>query len=128
MPAVTEVLTHTAGPTARAQEGKLFFVDIEFQESGEVFHRLGVQSLPFLFRLPTGALKREGKISISEADKMTAENFPSYPWSAEDIGSFTAERTGLPAPEVRAIPRRPFGALAVVEAALPLYMPLLNDN
>lgn len=83
-----------------AQENKLFFVDIEFQESQEVFHRLGVTSLPFLFRLPTSALKRDGRIAIAGSDKMTPENFPSYPWTAEDIGAFVGERTGVPAPDI----------------------------
>eukprot|EP00193_Tetraselmis_chui_P018415 CAMPEP_0177792244 /NCGR_PEP_ID=MMETSP0491_2-20121128/24421_1 /TAXON_ID=63592 /ORGANISM="Tetraselmis chuii, Strain PLY429" /LENGTH=338 /DNA_ID=CAMNT_0019314645 /DNA_START=59 /DNA_END=1076 /DNA_ORIENTATION=- len=82
------------------QEGKIFFADIEFQESQEVFHRLGVQALPFVFRLPTSAIKRDGRIALNDNDKMTPDSFPNYPWSAEDMGSFTAERTGLPTPTI----------------------------
>ena len=31
---------------------RVVFADVEFKESQPIFHRLGVKSLPWLFRLP----------------------------------------------------------------------------
>lgn len=98
--------------------GHVFFAELEFKENQEVFQRLGVQSLPNVFRLaPSLQIRRSGAIEVPETERMSMEEFPDYPWSAETIAQFVAMKTGL---RVETIPRKSvmqsrwFGLVAIL--------------
>ena len=76
--------------------GKLFFVDIEFQASGGLFHRLGVASLPHVFRLPPSlVVEGDGPIKLKPDDVMKHADYAKFPWEAEDFASFVQEKVRL---------------------------------
>ena len=75
--------------------GKLFFVDIELKASGELFHRLGVSTLPYVFRLPsTMAFEADGRIKIKPDDVMKHADYSKFPWEADDFAAFIQDRVG----------------------------------
>lgn len=76
--------------------GKLFFTQIEYKRSTELFHRLGVNSLPYIFRLSsTFPIEADGTIKLRPDDVMKHADYSNYPWTAEDMASFIRERTGV---------------------------------
>lgn len=77
----------------------MFFATLEFKESGHIFERLGVNSLPLLLRIPGRLnIRRTGQIDIGNEDKMTSKSHQEYPWSAETIAEFVGLRTGIIGP------------------------------
>ncbi|CAD7704795.1 unnamed protein product [Ostreobium quekettii] len=105
---------HGAGDAA----GRVFFAEMEFRESKEIFERLGADSLPFIFHVAPGfAVGRSGPIGVPEGDRMSMKDHPKYPWPAEAIAEFVAAKTGLGVDEIerRSILQSPFfGILALV--------------
>ena len=68
-------------------------MDIEFQSSGGLFHRLGVSALPYVFRLaPMLAIEGDGAIKIRQDDVMKHADYAKFPWEAEDFASFVQEK------------------------------------
>eukprot|EP01024_Parvocaulis_polyphysoides_P011526 TRINITY_DN14045_c0_g1_i4.p1 TRINITY_DN14045_c0_g1~~TRINITY_DN14045_c0_g1_i4.p1 ORF type:complete len:334 (-),score=27.91 TRINITY_DN14045_c0_g1_i4:91-1092(-) len=86
---------------SKKNQDSLFFCEIEFGESKDIFARLGVQSLPFVFRLSEDhQIGGNGMISIGSGDQMEQKEFRSYPWMGEDFVSFVSDRTGMQAEEI----------------------------
>eukprot|EP00884_Botryococcus_braunii_P008484 jgi/Botrbrau1/17637/Bobra.0166s0068.1 len=100
--------------------GKIFLVQVEYQDSDELFRRFGVNSLPHIFRLsPTTAVGRDGSIKLKHDDVMRHEHYGHEIWGADDMASFVRDKTGLDVgkvekPNVAQNPLTPVVALAVV--------------
>ena len=68
-------------------------MQIEYQRNGQLFHRLGVNSLPYIFRLsPSFPIEADGTIKLRTDEVMKHADYASYPWKAEDIASFVQEK------------------------------------
>ena len=87
--------THQAqADNASPGAGQLFFAELDFTESQEVFRRLNAQSL-FIFRLPqTMAVAVGENIKLKDQDMLRPERHPKQPVPAEDMVSFVRDRTG----------------------------------
>lgn len=74
----------------------VFFVDLEFKESKAIFHRLGVQSLPWIVHvnpnLPVGA---DGVIKFKQDEVMRHDDYGHHHWKAEDMAAFLRDKTGI---------------------------------
>ncbi|KAK9803487.1 hypothetical protein WJX73_007543 [Symbiochloris irregularis] len=76
--------------------GKLFFALVEYRRSGQLFHRLGVTSLPYIFRLASSfQIEADGTLKLRSEDAMKHSDYSAYPWTAEDMASFVQEKTGV---------------------------------
>ena len=76
--------------------GKLFFMQIEYKRSGQLFHRLGVNSLPFIFRLsPSFPIEADGTVKLRSDDSMKHADYAGYPWTADDMATFVREKVIL---------------------------------
>ncbi|KAK9826559.1 hypothetical protein WJX74_002791 [Apatococcus lobatus] len=72
-----------------------FFIVLDFHDSEPVFHRLGVNTLPYIFRLPSSKAIEAGAIKLRPDDQMRMEDYSSFPWSANDMAGFLQEKTGI---------------------------------
>lgn len=103
---------------------KIFFVDLIYEESQEVFHRLNVQQLPYVFLWsPQATFKRGGMIEPPVSDKLSNAVISKYPWPAEDMLKWFKTRSGLDAPDIQRPtflndPMFPMYALAAVATAI----------
>ena len=78
---------------AAGNAGKLFFAQIEYKRSAELFHRLGVNSLPYIFRLSSSfPVEADGTIKLRTDEVMKHADYAAYPWTAEDMSSFVREK------------------------------------
>lgn len=81
---------------------QVFLVQVEYEESGELFRRFNVNSLPFIVRLsPTTAVGKDGNIKLKHDDVMRHEHYGHEIWSADDMASFLRDKTGLDVGKVR---------------------------
>lgn len=72
----------------------IFFADLEFTESQEVFRRLNAQTL-FLFRLPPNLAVTPGEtLRLKDQEILRPEKRPTQPVPAEEMVTFVRERTG----------------------------------
>ena len=73
--------------------GKLFFAEIEYKRSAELFHRLGINSLPYIFSLSSSfSVDTDGTIKLRSDEVMKHADYGSYPWTAEDMSAFVQEK------------------------------------
>lgn len=73
---------------------KIYFAELDFTESQEVFRRLNAQSL-FIFRLaPSSTVTPGENIKIKDQDMLRPERHPKQPVPAEDMVAFVRDRTG----------------------------------
>ena len=80
------------GPSS-PEFSKLFFIEIEYKDSPELFGALQVNSLPMILRIsPSTSFSRAGNFALKETDKMDGRRFS---WDAEGVASFVKSRTGL---------------------------------
>lgn len=85
-------------PEGTDRAGKVFFATLELETASDVFKRLGVESLPFVFRLPPhSAVSKTGSIEIPKTETMTFDQYPKYPWKAEAFADFVKKRAGIAA-------------------------------
>lgn len=92
--AKTYAATHVGKPTS----GAAFFARMEFSRSKNLFGRLGIKALPYVARIPPSLSVTEGGAVILPSEEVLSTS--SYPWSAEQIAGWVAERSGLPVGEV----------------------------
>jgi oligosaccharyltransferase complex subunit gamma len=78
------------------REGKVFFAELDYnEESRDIFHRLGVSSLPYAFHLPGSVVARgDAKLKLDKDDRMTSKS-NALPWDASTFQHFTGERVGI---------------------------------
>ncbi|KAK9816628.1 hypothetical protein WJX72_003054 [[Myrmecia] bisecta] len=102
---------------------KLFFAEMEFMANQQVFQRLGINSLPHVFRLPPSTnVGKDGTIKLKDDDAMKHGDYSKYPWTADDFASFVLEKTGIPVgpierPSLFKSPLFPFLALGFLGSA-----------
>eukprot|EP00958_Prasinococcus_capsulatus_P010771 scaffold1056_cov564-Prasinococcus_capsulatus_cf.AAC.3 len=101
---------------------KLFFVEVEYKESPEIFHALQINSLPMILRISPSLTTNADSLTfdIKDADKMDGRK---YGWDAEGIASFVKSRTSLRVdaikrPSVTDEPWFPFVALISLASAV----------
>lgn len=81
--------------------GKVFPVEIEYMRTGEVFSRLPTKSLPYIFHVgPQFNVEGDGPLKLTAADVMQASDYQNYPWTAHDMGGWSAEVTGMKAAKI----------------------------
>ncbi|GMH39009.1 hypothetical protein BSKO_06907 [Bryopsis sp. KO-2023] len=100
-----------------SRAGQVFFATLEYKDSGHIFERLGVVTLPMIFRMPGKThVRRTGSIDVAKEDTMVPKTHPNYPWSAETIAEFVKSRTGLAVEEIPrySITRSPYFVLIVL--------------
>lgn len=75
---------------------KIFFVELAYESGMDLFRRMGVEGLPFVFLwLPAQiAPRKDGKITIPAQNKF-GSGAQAFPWPAEYFAGFTKARTGL---------------------------------
>ena len=82
--------TH-AGKTT---EGKVFFIRLMFEDARDAFGRLGVRGLPYNARIPPSLhIKPTGSIPLPKEELLSTSM--SAGLTAQEVGSFVQERTGL---------------------------------
>jgi oligosaccharyltransferase complex subunit gamma len=110
--AKTYASTHRGQPAA----GSVVFARMEFSKVKELFGRLGVQSLPYMARVPPGlAISEGGAITLPREELMSPA---SYPWTAEAIAEFVTERSGLPVGKIERSPLISARLMPVVSLAV----------
>lgn len=110
------VQAYKAGPDA----GKVFFVDMWFEQSSPVLSRLGLTTVPALFHWGPAQAGKPGK-KIPLPKDAQCGGISSYPWPAESIATFIKGRTLLghapiDRPSFLKSPLFPLFALAVLAA------------
>lgn len=91
----TYAAAHAGKPTA----GAVFFARMEFSRSQQLFGRMGISALPYLARIPPGLpITEGGAITVAKEDVLSAA---AYPWSAEQIAEYVAERCGVAVGEIK---------------------------
>lgn len=81
--------------------GKVFFVEIEFTKSAEVFARLNTKSLPYVFCInPTFSTEGSGVLRVPSTRTMQPQNYAAYPWTAHDMAGFVVETTSIKAARI----------------------------
>jgi oligosaccharyltransferase complex subunit gamma len=79
-------------PTA----GKVFFGEMEFTEAQDVFRRLGVDKMPYIFRISTTTnVPAGGNIKLKRDDVLQIEQLGHYPITTDDLSDFVKEKTGV---------------------------------
>ena len=71
----------------------LFFATLDFESAREAFHRLGVQSLPWVISVsPDAAVPPDGDIEILGDAVMRHARYGHRHWSAADFARFASDR------------------------------------
>ena len=71
----------------------LFFATLDFESAREAFHRLGVQSLPWVISIsPEASVPAEGDIEILGDAVMRHARYGHRHWSAADFAKFASDR------------------------------------
>jgi oligosaccharyltransferase complex subunit gamma len=71
----------------------LFFATLDFEQAREAFHRLGVQSLPWVISVsPAAAVPAEGDIELLGDAVMRHARYGHRHWSAADFARFASDR------------------------------------
>jgi len=71
----------------------LFFATLDFESAREAFHRLGVQSLPWIVSIsPGAAIPAEGDIEVLGDGVMRHARYGHRHWSAADFARFASDR------------------------------------
>ena len=71
----------------------LFFATLDFESAREAFHRLGVQSLPWVISVsPDAAVPADGDIEILGDAVMRHARYGHRHWSAADFARFASDR------------------------------------
>lgn len=99
-----------------------FFVEILFEDAPRVFHAVGANQVPYIFRVPGSRRVSLSEFPVADGDKMTFQTVgggSKYPWPAETILSFFSE---LEAAEVHrpSLVKSPFFPVMVLGALLAL--------
>ncbi|KAF6261066.1 hypothetical protein COO60DRAFT_821537 [Scenedesmus sp. NREL 46B-D3] len=77
-----------------------FFIELVYERSKDVFQRLGVQQLPFVFHWGPDAVVREGRsIKVAKSSEC-GPSIKAYPWPAEELLRCATGNTGLAGGEV----------------------------
>eukprot|EP00878_Enallax_costatus_P013988 GHUV01014628.1.p1 GENE.GHUV01014628.1~~GHUV01014628.1.p1 ORF type:complete len:325 (+),score=65.92 GHUV01014628.1:255-1229(+) len=103
------------GPDAN----KVFFVELVYERSKDVFQRLGVTQLPYIFNWGPDATAKEGRgIKLSKSVEC-GPDITTYPWPAEDLIRCVSSSSGKAAgevdrPSIVKNPLFPIGLLAFI--------------
>lgn len=71
----------------------------------QLFQRLSVTSLPFVFILADTATADRERIKIKNDDQLKPDSYERFPWTSDELGSFLTERTGISVGKVRTAPQ-----------------------
>lgn len=102
------------------EKAKVFFGEIEFSESQELFHRLGANVLPYIFHVPADmSIGADGAIKLSDSDVMRTSDYTNYPWTANDMAAFVKEASGIDLgpinrPSIKGHPLAPVAGLFIL--------------
>jgi oligosaccharyltransferase complex subunit gamma len=97
----------------------IFFAELSYEGSKELYKRLNVKSLPFIFSWGPESVAKEGRsIKINKASQC-GPRISTYPWPAEDLVTCVSRQTGFSAgaierPTVVQNPLFPLGLLAFI--------------
>lgn len=81
----------------------VFFATLDFETAREAFHRLGVQSLPWIISLsPDAVVPREGDVEILGDAVMRHARYGHRHWVASDFAKFASDRIEAWRAEARA--------------------------
>ena len=61
----------------------------------QLFQRLGVSTLPFVFILPGKIAADRERIKLRSDDSLKPETYEKFPWTVDEFSSFLAEKTGV---------------------------------
>lgn len=94
---------------ATAPAATTFVAVAEFEAAREVFHRLGVDSLPWVVTLTRGHAVDDdgGELGLPHDAVMRHDAYGAKHWDAADFARFVADVSGDPAVGIDAPPRRP---------------------
>lgn len=67
----------------------------------QLFQRLGVSTLPFVFILPGKLAADRERIKLRTDDSLKLETYEKFPWTADEFSTFLTEKTGLSVGRVR---------------------------
>ena len=86
-----------------------FLAVAEFEAAREIFHRLGVDSLPWIVTLPRAHPVPDdgGELGLPHAAVMRHDAYGAKHWEASEFGRFLSDASGEPAIEVVTPPRGP---------------------
>lgn len=93
-----------------------FFAVAEFEAAREIFHRLGVDSLPWVVTLPRSHAVPDdgGELGLPHDAVMRHDAYGAKHWDAGDFARFVADVSGEPRIEIVTPPKRPsfFGIMS----------------
>jgi oligosaccharyltransferase complex subunit gamma len=94
---------------AAAAAATTFLATVEFEAAREVFHRLAVDSLPWVVVLPGDHAVGDdgGEVGLPSDAVMRHDAYGAKHWDADDFARFLADRTGGPAIPIARPPKRP---------------------
>lgn len=78
----------------------VFFIELNYENSKELYKRLNVKSLPFIFHWGPESSAKEGRSIKLSKSSQCGPKIQTYPWPAEDLIACVSRQTGFSAAAV----------------------------
>ena len=113
------VLAKAMRASETPEHASVFLATLEFEDAREAFHRLGVDTLPWVVTLaPSVPVPDDGEIGGLDNAVMRHAEYGHKHWVADDFAAFVSDRASIPRPHIAAPPPRP----SIINIALGLAL------